>query len=270
MSNLACLGFQAGTETEFKDSIMKVVARSREVHRGGGFTHNLWQDKSGAAVGLHLKRGAIDCLTPCFLPLEDATAWYVETQEPAIDPECLDCSGADCNLLEKSGELITRASIQFVFFRPYRNWLSKARRFKLDVAAFAEEFDLYDSEKDFEARHKESSWFAGSDVEFKMAPNCFLPTGMFGDLSEGGMRARARSIFAGKVVRATSRTNTLSGGAFWQLRVESLAGPIDVVHPAKDGFNPAPGQIALIGAWLVGRPVDPPPERPFWARLFGR
>jgi hypothetical protein len=101
-----------------------------------------------------------------------------------------------------------------------------------------------------------------------MAPNFFMAYGMFSQGSDVG--ASARVSLAGRVARAELRRNS-RGGAFWWLRLVSLPGDVDVVAPAEALANlPHVGAVALVDAWLVGRPIEPPPKATWMQRLTGR
>ena len=264
-ATLECIGIPASSPEQLADLLATWVASTREMHRGGDVSHSLWRDYSGAAVGIHVQKGRFECITPWFTSPDGATRWLVETKEPGIDPECLHCSGADVDVYDDSGNMSTRTAIQWLFFRPYRDWLRTKRRYRIEVAAFAERWKFFGSEAEFATGQKEGDRFS----ELSLAPNAFLPVGMFGDLRDGGFRARARATFAGRVKTVHVRTNTVSGRKFLQVRVETLPGEIDVVHPLTAELQPKPGMIALVDSWMVGRPVDPPPPpKSLWQRLF--
>jgi hypothetical protein len=72
--------------------------------------HLRWTDPSGASVAFHLdEAGAIDCCTPFFQAPEPAR-WRVRTSGPHPDAGCSHCGGADCDVLDAGGELVTRAT----------------------------------------------------------------------------------------------------------------------------------------------------------------
>jgi hypothetical protein len=92
----------------------------------------------------------------------------------------------------------------------------------------------------------------------RIAPEAFLPLGMFE--SGPGVGERATALFSGCVEAASSRANSAGGGRFWHVRVASLPGPIDVVVAGSEiSETPPPGAIALVEAWLVGRPAETRP-----------
>ena len=255
-ATLECIGIPAVSPEEINDWLARCVAATREIHRGGDVSHSLWRDYSGAAVGIHLDKGKMECITPWFTSPDGSTKWLVESTGPVLDPQCVDCSGADVDVLDAEGAIRTRAAVQLLFFRPFKDWLATKRRYRIEMAAFAERFEVYNTVEQFEEGCKKSRWLSG----LQLAPEAFLPVGMFKDAGQVGLRERARAIFAGTVTKSVKRENSVSGLKFFQVRVATLPGEIDVVHPVTDALRPKPGQVALVSAWLVGRPVDPPPR----------
>jgi hypothetical protein len=261
-SNFACLGFNIETPEDLERAIRPLIESAPRLHRsGGGFTHHLWLDGSGAGIAFHLLKGALHCLTPWFAPPEGSEPWRVSSERPLADPECVDCSGAECDVLDGDGHPGTRAAVQFVCFRPYQAWLAKRRRYELSVSAFASELDVFATEADFDKTVSKFPVQAPDGIRPKFATNFFIPTGLFDDDATSRVEKRAQALFGGVVSGAFLRTNRASGRKFWHLQVESLPGRIDVVHPEREGLYPATGQIALASAWLVGRPMNPPPRR---------
>jgi hypothetical protein len=164
--------------------------------------------------------------------------------------------------------MVTRATVQWVLYRPYAKWLREPRSYELEVAAFADTAKFAATEEAFEAAQAEM--FPTRDGKpMRLAGQAFMPHGMFGPTDN--VRARATALFTGSVEHARRLRNTLSGHDFLHVRVLSYQGQIDVVA-TTDGLerDPEPGHRALVSAWLVGRPVDPPPAAsPSWLkRLF--
>src|SRR5689334_19165994 len=86
--------------------------------------------------------GRTAVVTPFFVAPGGGTRLSVRTSAPHLDKECAHCSGADCDLVDESGELITRTTIQWAFFEPYRAWLGEAREAALEVVGFASALSL--------------------------------------------------------------------------------------------------------------------------------
>lgn len=227
--------------------------------RRGKDRHLRWQDSSGASLAVHVEGESISCVTPFFVPADGLTRWRVRTVGPRDDAECRHCGGADCDLLDESGELLSRATVQWLVFAPYRKWLGVERSYNLEVSAFAHELRVFNSEANF----------AAADLHgLKLASNAFLQIGLFQSTTHLGTAAVAQ--FAGRVAIAERLTNT-RGSDFWHLRVETLPGALDVVAaPNLLQRPPCVGDLALASGWLVGRPTEPPPGLRLLQRLgFG-
>jgi hypothetical protein len=204
-------------------------------------------------------------VTP-FVAAPTPARWRVRTSAAAPDPECAHCGGADCDIVDDAGELVTRATVQWLHFIPFRSWLaSDTRDFALEVVAFAHQISFAATEEAFHAAQAE--WFPASDASsserpFRLAPQSFFPTGMFAEAG-ATMGERARALFAGRVESVVRATNTLTTRPFLQVRVATLPGSIDVVAPSAGGEAlPAVGSFALVSGWLVGRPDVAAPATP--------
>jgi hypothetical protein len=208
--------------------------------------HRVWRDASGAAIVVHTNtRGEVECAGP-FFEADEPTLWRVRSHAPAIDPECIHCSGADCDLLDDTGELVTRATVQWRMFARSQRWLDQERTYSLRVVAFAHELELFADDQAFAASQQGTVRYgAGS----------FIPVGMFGGAT---MAERACAMFAGRVSHAVFRRNELGGELFAHLRIETLPGAVDVVASRRLVPElPVPGRsIAWVRhAWLVGEPA---------------
>ena len=265
MSNFAAIGFDGETPEDVQRLVAEAVDAAGPVAELGaaGQGHLFWKDDSGAAVAVHLGRAReVTCVTPFFVAPEGGTHWRVRTGQPHLDEECAHCSGADCDVLDPSGELITRAAVQWTFFEPFRAWLARERTYDLQVVAFASALSLCATSEELD--HAQAALFGeaepGAPAEpgkpMRLAEEAFLPYGAFQD--EGSMTGRARAMLTGRVQSATPRTNGLTGRPFLHLRLLTLGGPLDVVAPVPPP-TATPPTLALADVWLVGRPAEPPP-----------
>lgn len=278
MGNFSAIGFDASSEEELRRSVDDALDRAAPPTELGDYGSNyLWfRDPSGAALAARLDaRKAIECITPFFAAPDGGTRWRVRTSEPCLDRECLHCSGADCDVLDASGEMCTRTALQFLFFEPYRIWLEEERTYEIVVVGFAADLELCATPDDFErvqaARFGEAE--AGVPREpgklMRLADQAFLPHGMFGEKHDLG--ARARALLSGTVESLTVERNRITGGRFLHTRVHTYGAPIDIVAPADEVEVPERATLALADCWLVGRPVEaPPPKRGFFSRILGR
>ena len=244
-SHLDAIGL---TADEFEAQFDAIIDLATEEATTAGSRHLRWLDTSGASMAFHVVGDKIACITPFFDPWVGLSRWQVTTSEAHDNDECAHCGGADCDLLV-DGEMVTRATIQWLHFLPCRDWLAQERTYDLEVVAFAEQLEIHADEEAF--RRNATTATSG----LKLSPEAFIPLGMFGEEAGG---SAPRALLAGRVTSAALLHNPF-GGPFWHLRLESLPGPVDVVAPAHAlEAQPKAGAIALVEAWLVGRPVSGP------------
>lgn len=117
---------------------------------------------------------------------------------------------------------------------------------EVQIAAFAHEVSVFDSEDAFEASQEEGPKFSSES---------FIPSGLFSSAGEGAPEARA--IFTGRILWADVRTNELTGGRFYWALVKTLGGDFDVViDPELLEAIPPMGGILSGSFWLSGRLLD--------------
>ncbi len=278
MSHLSCIGLTVGDKEAFGALIDYAVAHATDdAPARAPARHVRWTDASGAALVVHLADAqTIECITPYFVAPEP-TRWRVRTSAPADDAGCAHCGGADCDIVDGSGELVTRTTVQWLHYQPYREWLGEARDERIEVVAFAHRAAFYATTEAFEA--DQESWWPGIGKLGADAPPgrqikgfadvSFLPEGMFAP--PGDMKVRASCMFAGRVEAVARPINGHTKRAFLHVRVATLPGAIDVVADEHEG-TPEVGGRAVVRAWLVGRPETPPPARRggWLGRLIGR
>jgi hypothetical protein len=80
----------------------------------------------------------------------------------------------------------------------------------------------------------------------------FLPAGMMAQM-EGG-QPTAHALMVGRALESERVTNGLTGREFLRIRMETPAGPLDlIVDPGMLADLPKDGDILQAGAWLSGR-----------------
>lgn len=244
MSHFSCIGYAADSEDAFEELVTELVDEAKELPFGVRSRHTLVSDASGARLAMHFEGSTIACITPWF---EASSRLKVASSAPLDDEHCVHCGGADCDFLDDKGEIVTRATVQWVWAAPWRGWMGSQRTYTIQLAAFAHRVSAYADDKAFAE---------GQPGELKMAPNAFLPYGMF---DEGkSVTSRASALFAGTLVEVRKRQNERTGRQFQHLRVDTLPGVLDVVaDPAAVEGELVPGRLVLVEAWLVGTPVDP-------------
>lgn len=262
-NNFSSIGLRAAGREELSALVQATLASATDVASTADSRHLRWTDSAGSSIYYHLDAAdRLACLTPFFAPVTGPAAWRVRSVAASVDPDCRHCSGADCDVLDGDGELVTRAAVQFALFAPYESWLSSERTYDLAVVAFARRVSLYATSADFAAAQA-SLWGERGAPEETLplyAEKSFIPEGLFGT-GPKPMGERAVALFAGHI-ESVARLQAADGLAFYHLRVASLPGLVDVVaDPTLLERAPVEGDIAWVRAWLVGRPVVPPVVR---------
>jgi len=267
------LGFRPTPDAGTQDLVTRLPALSHwEPNRA------VWSDGSGASITFHLgAHGQIECVTPFFTPPSALTRWKVRTHAASVDASCTFCGGADCDILDVSGEMATRAAVQWLQLPPFKDWLGAERIFELDVVGFAQKAAFFDSAADFE-KAQEKHWQSPDGTQrtdkdgkpIRFADEAFIPSGMFGPPT-APMSARAVSILIGPVERFNRLENTFTHQEFWCVRLRcGPVGALDVlVDPSSSEGQPTLGRTAWVHAYVVGQPTTPPPDfRPWWKRVL--
>jgi hypothetical protein len=266
MSHFSAIGFPVASPEDMQRTVSEALAAGGPPPWSGAAAdrHIWYRDAAGPAIAAHVDdEQRVECLTPFFFEPGGGARWRVRTTAPHLDRECAHCSGADCDILDgASGALVTRATIQWLFFEPYRAWLGAPREFELQVVGFASSLVLGDA-ADIERAQAElfgprdDAAVGEAKRPIRLADQAFMPTGMFG--AEGNLAQGARALFTGRVVSAARVSNTLSKQPFLHVRIRTLGGEIDVVSDELPPPDAPPPQLALADVWLVGHPTEPPP-----------
>ncbi len=257
--HLGAIGLVASDESSFGQLLDAIIDKSTEERSSGQYRHLLWVDPSGAAAYSHLDTDTqtIECITPFFAPAEGLARWRVKTSEYLDDAECPHCGGADCDIVDEDGETITRSAVQWAMYQPYRDWLEREQTFELEVVVFAHTIDIVADEETFASSPANVMGKDDKGEPLRLASNAFLPFGMFAEGNDMSERSIAR--INGRIVAAERRTNQLTDQPFWQIRIDALPGPTDIVVAADMIENePQPGAYLAVLGWLVGRPVVAP------------
>jgi hypothetical protein len=261
-SHLDCIGIDVADSGAIETFLEGALAAAR-VDAPGSMEHRhlLWLDPSGAALGLHLRGETLECLTPFFVAPDGPALWRARTTAAAADPDCEHCSGADCDLVDPAGEVLTRATVQWLHFLPWEQWLASPRNFELEVVAFAHRVAFCADQAAFEEAQREF-WAEPGQPELmlddgrplRLSHTGFLPLGMFGP-AEGSVGDRATALLAGPVGAHRACRNQTTGRGFEHVRIDTLPGPVDVVV-AEESYagDLSTGALALVEGWLVGRP----------------
>jgi hypothetical protein len=276
VSNLSCIGFQVQDQSKFVRLLDLLVREAvNDAPADAESRHVRWTDTSGASVAFHVGKAGIECITPYFVAPSPAPAlWNVRTHAAADDPDCAHCGGADCDILDSDGGMITRATVQWLHYQPSREWLTTERSFELQVVMFAGHAATYENEQDFYAAQESSAQGLSTaknpeEKRLRFAAESFLSEGIFAP-ANARMIDRATAMMAGRIEACHHLSNSLSGKQFVHLRVRTLPGVLEVVVPSVDG-TPSVGALCSARGWLVGRPnVVPRNRRSSWGKWFRR
>ena len=126
--------------------------------------------------------------------------------------------------------------------------ISFPHKTEIQLAAFAQEFQAYDSEEDWRGRHPQS------ETNPSLSPLSFIPSGLFSPDGKPTIPPQAYGIFTGIIKDARMRTNRMTGVPFFWMLVDSLGGEVDVVaHARKFRTPPLVGGIVQGQFWLSGK-----------------
>jgi hypothetical protein len=144
----------------------------------------------------------------------------------------------------------------------------------LQIAAFAQQITVHDSEAAFRAyqvaqgRAREGATSTGTHFDSRS----FVPSGLISPSGEPVTPPEAHALIAGHVIVASPRMNSVTGHPFWWALVDTLGGTFDVVVEPPLLAGPIhPGNIVSGWFWLSGRIRREAPSRAGWfRRLTGR
>jgi len=115
----------------------------------------------------------------------------------------------------------------------------------MQVTAFANELSSFESAEAFVEAQQERT---------RMAPESFVPTGLFADGADTVHSPEAHAVFSGHVVAADVKSNRETGREFYYMSVATFGGAYDVVaDPSLVAELPDVGAIVRGSFWLSGR-----------------
>jgi hypothetical protein len=128
------------------------------------------------------------------------------------------------------------------------------------VAAFAQQVTVYDDERAYDAAQRAQG--------MSFPSRSFIPSGLLSPAGEPIDPPEPHALFAGHVIEAEERRNTVTGLPFWWALVDTLGGTFDVViDPALLPDAPRAGNVLSGWFWLSGRvTLDQPRKRGWFSR----
>ncbi|WP_189023581.1 hypothetical protein [Paenibacillus albidus] len=130
---------------------------------------------------------------------------------------------------------------------------------RVQLTAFSHELYVYRDEEQF---------MNSQETEIKLAPESFIPSGLFGETDDPG----ATAFFTGQVLQTREIVNEYTGFSFSWALVNTLGGEIDVVTDTRLLAEPLTAGSILSGSfWISGKFLEGPQlkRKSFAARMFG-
>lgn len=265
-SHFGAIGFPA----EATDDLPRLLARASrraETFRCSAGRYLRWASPSGAELWIHLDRsGELVSVQPHFVGASEVPVRVTGAVSHPADSalEGMFHAWAD-PVAAEGGE--PEGAYPFLFAAPdARLHDGKARPFEVvaQVAAFPHEVVAFESTEAFEA---------GRGGEIGLAPESFIPSGLFLPPDQPDAAPEPMAVFAGRVRSRGEAVNDLTDAPFGWATVDTLGGSFDVVlDPELMDAPPAVGSILAGTFWLSGRLPGAVESAPpgLLARLFGR
>ena len=261
MSNLSNIGFPISSQEELYRLIDQVYSLGQSISvRDGRYVRYL--DSCGAELWLQLK-GKKEFLgfNPHFEGKSRRTVCLMKEiprPESTLDGAFYAWANPQDPQNPESGDY------PFVFDTPNARTfegISLPQSVTIQLAAFAHELHLYDSEEKFYQQQG----------AIKYSAQHFIPAGLFEKDS------KAQASFAGTVKEWKKEDNLFSDGEFYWLLVDTLGGEVDVVADLMlIEQEPKVGSILHGYFWLSGKIVTSPLvksskiKKRFWSQWFSK
>lgn len=204
-----------------------------------------WHDPSGAELWIYVgETGTMKSVQPHFA---GGPRIRLELQAIIERPEISPYDGGFLGLTQEGGSNPSLGGgFPIVFDAPDFPDVKDAyltAKHDVELAGFAVELNVYPTEEAFRK--------AQPDLKPLGVP-AFIPAGMVAQV-EGG-QPTAHALMVGRVLESARVTNRLTDRSFIRIRMETPAGPVDmIVDPGMVEALPEDGDILQVGAWLSGR-----------------
>ena len=243
--HLASLGIGSSSAEERRNQVRRILKESKpHSHRADSMTLR-WRDPSGAELWIYVDdTGAMKSVQPHF---SGGPRIRLELQAIVERPEVSPYDGGFLGLTQEGGSNPSLGGgFPIVFDSPDFPDVKDAfltAKHDVELAGFAVELNVYATEEAFRE--------AQPDLKPLGVP-AFIPAGMVAQV-EGG-QPTAHALMVGRALEAERVKNQLTGMAFVRIRMETPAGPLDmIVDPGMVEALPEAGYILQVGAWLSGR-----------------
>lgn len=243
--HLAALGIGSPSKEEAQGQVRKILKASQPQSQRAESMTLRWQDPSGAELWIYVdSTGAMKSVQPHF---GGGPRIQLELQAVLERAEVSPYDGGFMGLTQVGGSNPSLGGgYPIVFDAPDFPDVKDAfltAKHEVELAGFAVEINVYAVEDEFRE--------AQPDLKPLDIPS-FLPAGMIAQME--GDQPTAHALMVGRILDAEEVTNQLTERAFYRIRMESPAGPMDlIVDPALLDGLPEIGHIVQAGAWLSGR-----------------
>jgi hypothetical protein len=269
MSNLSDIGFDINSEEEFYSLAEKAYEKATSIKADKG-TYFQYTDTSGAELWIQMnKKKELIGANPHFKGISRRTVCLtanVYRKESELDGAFHSWADPTEKDNAESG------AYPFVFDVPNHNSLGNVllpQNIEIQLSAFAQEFDYYETEADFEK---------GQEGEPKWASQSFVPSGLFSpDDKTDPNPPEALGLFAGIIKQTAKKKNVLTQQEFQWMLVDTLGGEVDVLADLRF-FNTEPkvGGVVHGQFWLSGKLLSDPElcinekKKGLMNRIFGK
>ena len=243
--HLAALGIGASSVEERQKQVRQILKESEPHSQREDSMTLRWHDSSGAELWIYVDgTGAMKSVQPHFA---GGPRIRLELQAIFERTEVSPYDGGFLGLTQEGGSNPSLGGgFPMVFDAPDFPDVKDAfltAKHDVELAGFAVELNVYPTEEAFRE--------AQPDLKPLGVP-AFLPAGMMAQME--GDQPTAHALMVGRALASEEVTNQLTGMAFIRIRMETPAGPMDlIVDPGMVDALPEEGSVLQAGAWLSGR-----------------
>lgn len=244
-SNFSTIGLVIDSMEDMEALVNRVVPVAERLSAGASAYYH-WSDPSGAELWIQVNTdNELIGINPHYAG-RSAVQVGLTIRLPAPSPSGLD--GSFHGWAAPTNGDADMGCYPFVFDAPdfrCHDGLTLPTCIDVQIAAFALDIASFETVAAYEA---------SQTGESKFASRSFVPSGLFSPSGESIVPPQARAIFAGHVLAAEERTNTLTGDVFHWALVETYGGAYDVViDPSLLPVVPTVGSVVSGSFWLSGR-----------------
>ena len=218
MSHISAIGFPFSSTAEFNALVRDFFDDARTVPAEGGH-YEAYTDPSGAEMHLlmHGENG-LTGFAPHFAGEGRMKVALIEgipdEKEPLIGSYKAWANPTDPENQESGTYPLFFDVPDFAADAPFLPYVTD-----IQLCAFADRLQAFPDEE---------AYYAHQTSEPKFGSQYFIPAGLFTERK--GLKPRPTAVFAGKVIEAEIRTNTVTGKEFGWMLVETYDATVDVVY----------------------------------------